>query len=72
MNQLNNLYYLSIFISTCRLNDFFDEYFLGGLHRAAMLKFLRTHLANQSNDAIPHIRPWLLAKINNLPIKSQL
>jgi hypothetical protein len=30
-----------------------------------MTKFIKTHFADKNNPKIDHIRPWLIAKINN-------
>lgn len=47
-----------------KLTKFFDSYFLSGLQRMAVTKFIKTQLGDKTNPKVDRIRPWILAKIN--------
>lgn len=52
----------------------YDQYFLSDLQRVAVTKFIKTHLGNEKSNAIDHLKPWLLAKINGqkIPPKEEM
>lgn len=51
-----------------RLNAFYQEYYLTGLQQMAVSRFIKSQLADKSNPNVEHIRPWILAKINQTHI----
>jgi aspartate beta-hydroxylase len=50
-----------------RIHEIFAEYHLGGLQKAAAMKFIKEKIADASNQSVSRVRTWLLNKINNKP-----
>lgn len=50
-----------------RINEILEEYHLGGLQRAGIMKFIKEKIADPENTSVMRVRTWLLNRINNKP-----
>ena len=51
-----------------KINEIFADYHLGGLQKAASMKYIKEKIADSENQSVARVRNWLLTKINNKPL----